>query len=329
MHFSVRFLDCEAFVKTVFVSQLKADMELFDQPFLLLDVTERKTRDGRPFILFTLSDKSGHVGGVYWNVPDEVVDKCQNGSVVLVTGAVRIYNKRLQVTALDLQPFEPATMADFLSSSRRAKDEMEVELRQIIGDLGEPLCQLLTDILLEPAFLHQFSEAPAALMMHHAYVGGLLEHSLSMIPFCRLAAERYPMVDLDLLIAGALLHDLGKVLAYEPRAAFPLTDEERLVGHITRGAVMVEEAIAKIAGFPADLRQQLLHLLVSHHGKMEWGSPVPPRTLEAVLLHQIDLLDSRVQGFIDHVSAEPGDATWSSTSPMFGYELMRKNEPDS
>ncbi len=313
-------------MKTVFVNQLKADIELFDQPFLMQDVSQRKTRDGRPFILFTLSDKSGRVSGVYWNVPDEVVDNCKSGSVVLVTGSVRLYNKRLQVTTLDLQPFEPASMADFLSSTSRVQAEMVDELRQIIGELEEPFRQLLTDILLEPEFLHRFSEVPAALMMHHAYIGGLLEHTLSMVPFCRLAAERYPMVDLDLLISGALLHDLGKVLAYEPRAAFPLTDEERLVGHITRGVVMVEEAIARMAGFPADLRQQLIHLLVSHHGKTEWGSPVPPRTLEAVLLHQVDLLDSRVQGFIDHVSAEPGDVKWTSTSPMFGYELMRRQE---
>ena len=311
-------------MKTVFVNQVQADMDLFDQPFLLLDITQRKTRDGRPFILFTLSDKSGRVGGVYWNVPDDVVESCQTGSVVLVTGSVQLYNKRLQVTALDLQPFEPATMADYLTPGRRDRAEMVVELRQVIAELGEPLCQLLTDILLEPDFLRRFSEAPAALMMHHAYVGGLLEHSLSMVPFCRLAAQRYPMVELDLLIAGALLHDLGKVHAYEPRAVFPLTDEERLVGHIARGVVMVEEAIARIPGFPAGLRQQLIHLLVSHHGKLEWGSPVPPRTLEAVFLHQIDLLDSRAQGFIDHISAEPGDATWSSSSAMFGYELMRK-----
>lgn len=315
-------------MKTVFVNQLKADMDLFDQPFLLQDISQRKTRDGRPFILFTLSDKSGRVSGVYWNVPDEVVENCKNGSVVLVTGSLRLYNKRLQVTTLDLQPYEPASMTEFISSSSRAQAEMVAELRQVIDRLEEPFRQLLTDILLEPEFLHRFSEVPAALMMHHAYVGGLIEHTLAMVPFCKLAAERYPMINLDLLITGALLHDLGKVMDYEPRATFPLTDEGRLVGHITRGVVMVEEAIARITDFPADLRQQLTHMLVSHHGKTEWGSPMPPRTLEAVLLHQIDLLDSRVQGFIDHVSAEPGDVKWSSTSPMFGYELMRWSEPD-
>jgi 3'-5' exoribonuclease len=313
----------EVLVKTVFVRQLQAGQELFDQPFLLLDVTQRETRDGRPYLLFNLGDKSGRISGVFWNVPDEVVQNCVAGTVVLVTGDVRLYNKRLQVAALDLQPFEPATMADFVSSSRRDRDEMIAELRQIIEEMGEPLRSLATTILLEPAFLRRYAEAPAATVMHHAYVGGLLEHVLAMVSFCRLSAERYPTVNLDLLTAGALLHDVGKVMAYETRETFPLTDDGRLVGHLARGVLMVDAAAAEIDGFPDELRQQLVHILLSHHGTADWGSPVPPRTLEATLLHQIDMLDSRAQGFIDHVLAEPGDVEWTSPSPMFGYELKR------
>jgi 3'-5' exoribonuclease len=310
-------------VKTVFVSQLQAGQELFDQPFLLLDVTQRETRDGRPFLLFNLGDKSGRISGIFWNVPDEVVQSCVTGTVVLVTGDVRLYNKRLQVAALDLQPYEPATMSDFISSSRRDRDEMIAELRQIIEELGEPLRGLATRMLLEPTFLRRYAEAPAATIMHHAYVGGLVQHVLAMVSFCRLAAELYPTVNRDLLIAGVLLHDVGKVIAYETRETFPLTDDGRLVGHLARGVLMVDAAIAEMEGFPADLRQQLIHLLLSHHGTADWGSPVPPRTLEASLLHQIDMLDSRAQGFIDHVLAEPGDVEWTAPSPMFGYELKR------
>jgi len=135
-------------VKTLYVKQLELDMELFDQPFLLADVNQRKTRDGRPYILFTLSDRSGRIGGVYWNVPDEVVESCRAGTVVLVTGDVRLHNKRLQIAAIDLQPYEPDSMADFISSSPRDREEMVAELNQIIDDLREPLRQLLVSILL-------------------------------------------------------------------------------------------------------------------------------------------------------------------------------------
>lgn len=311
-------------MKTVFVEQLGAGRELFDQPFLLLDVNQRKTRDDRPYILFNLGDKTGKVGGVYWNVPTEVIESCSPGSLVLVTGDVRLYNRRLQVVALDLQPFDADGMAEYVPSTERNQDEMIAELRQIVASLRNPLRQLVTELLLEPSFLRRFTEAPAAKIMHHAYVGGLLEHSLAMARFGQLAAEIYPQVDRDLLITGALLHDIAKVDAYQVGAAFPITDDERLIGHITRGTMMVEAAAAKIAGLSPELRQHLMHLLLSHHGKGEWGSPVNPCTLEAVLLHQIDLLDSRVQGFIDHVNSEPGDSEWTSRSPMFGYELFRK-----
>ena len=317
-------IESEGLVKTVYVNQLAEGNELFDQPFLLTDVTERKTRDGRPFILFSLADTTGRVGGVFWNVPDEVVASCQPGSVVLATGDVRTYNNRLQIVVYDLQPYEPESMADYTVSSTRDRDEMLAELREAIAGLREPLRQLVTNLLLEPGFLLQYADAPAAKTMHHAYVGGLLQHALAMVHFCRLAASSYPQVDGDLLITGALLHDVGKVYSYDTGATFPITDEERLVGHITNGAVLVEQAVEKLATFPPDLRQQLIHMMVSHHGTQEWGSPVVPRTLEAVLLHQIDLLDSRVQGFVDHVLSEPGDTTWTSRSPMFGYELMRK-----
>lgn len=310
-------------MKTVFVKQLRAGQELFDQPFLLLDVTQRETRDGRPYLLFNLGDNSGRVSGIFWNVPDEVLQTCVTGRVVLVTGDVRLYNKRLQVAALDLQPFEPATMADFVTSSGRDRDEMIAELRQAIAELSEPLRELASHILLEPFFLRRYAEAPAATIMHHAYVGGLLEHVLAMIALGRKAAELYPKVNGDLLIAGVLLHDVGKVTAYETRETFPLTDDGRLVGHLARGALMVDAAITEMEEFPSELRQQLIHMLLSHHGTTEWGSPVPPRTLEAVLLHQIDMLDSRARGFVDHVEAEPGDGAWTSPSPMFGYELMR------
>jgi 3'-5' exoribonuclease len=316
-------------MKSIFVRQLQADTDLFDQPFLLAEVIQRETKDGRSFLLFTLADATGQVSGVFWSVPAHVVESCLPGRVVLVTGKVRLYNGRLQVAAVDLQPYQPDSMADYTTCSQRDRDEMADELRSVVANLREPLDRLVSAVLLEPTFLRRFVDAPAATTMHHAYVGGLLQHVLSMVSIGRLVAGHYPLVDQDLLYAGILLHDVGKVFAYQPSPSFPITDTERLIGHVARGAIVVQNAAAAIDGFPDELLQQLLHLVVSHQGTLEWGSPVLPRTLEAVILHQLDLLDSRVQGFLDHVLAEPGESSWSSRSPMFGIELMRKPSPSN
>jgi len=159
--------------------------------------------------------------------------------------------------------------------------------------------------------------------MHHAYIGGLLEHTLSMAAVARLLAAHYPYVNLDLLLAGVLLHDVGKADAYSLDEGFGHSDDGRLVGHILRGALLIERAASEL-DFPAGSLQELLHLIASHHGTQEWGSPVVPRTLEAVLLHQIDLLDSRVGGYLDHVRNDLGSGRWTNRrSEMFGTELQR------
>jgi 3'-5' exoribonuclease len=200
---------------------------------------------------------------------------------------------------------------------------MLAELRDCVAALSEPWQTLAGYLLLEGALAEQFAVAPAARGMHHAYIGGLLEHSLSMAAVARQLAAHYPYVNKDLLVCGALLHDLGKTLEYTLDEGFARSEDGRLVGHIVRAAVMIETAAHEL-GFPAAELRQLLHLIISHHGTHEWGSPVVPKTLEAVLLHQIDLLDSRVGGFMDHVGNDGGGEPWTTKrSEMFGTDLRR------
>jgi len=215
-------------------------------------------------------------------------------------------------------------MAQFLPSSRRSIQEMIDELHQVIGDLNQPWQDLVGHILLDEDFIGKFANAPAARTLHHAYVGGLMEHTLSMASIARYLARLYPYVNLDLLLSGVLLHDSGKPFEYDTSASFNFTDEGRLVGHISRALIMVEQAAAALHNFRDEDLQQLLHLIASHHGILEWGSPVVPKTLEAILLHQIDLLDSRVQGFYDYLRSEGGKSLWTSKrSLMFSTELRR------
>ena len=310
-------------MKTKFISSLNVGDELINEPFLVQDVVPRFTKDGRPYLLYTLRDNSGQVGGVFWDVPDYIRSWIKPGVVSLVTGKVNSYKETVQIMATDLNLAINPDLADFLPASQRPREEMIAELYDCIHRLAEPWQQLVSHLLLKEDFLPQFVSAPAARGMHHAFIGGLLEHSLSMAKLGHQLATHYAYVNQDLLVAGALLHDMGKTAEYSIEGSFSVSMDGKLVGHIVRAIVMIEKA-AEETSFPSGLLRQLVHLVASHHGTQEWGSPVVPKTLEAVLLHQLDLLDSRVQGFLDHVREDKSDDDWTNKdSKMFGTVLQR------
>lgn len=311
-------------MKTVFIAELTSGDELLNEPFLLQDVARRETKDGRPYLLCVFRDRTGSINGVFWDLPPDVDGWVKPGLVTMVTGRVNSYRNSLQITTTDLNPALSPDMSNYLPASSRSVDQMESELRQVIGDLDQPWRELLSHILLNPEFLPAYINAPAARSMHHAYVGGMLEHTLSMVALAKFLTGHYPYLNKDLLISGILLHDMGKALEYETTSSFDFTDDGRLVGHIARAAIFIEQAANDVSGFSdVDLRQ-LLHLVLSHHGTLEWGSPVVPKTLEAIILHQLDLLDSRVQGFFDHLRNDDSNLLWTGrTSYMFNTELRR------
>lgn len=311
-------------MKSFFVANISVGDELENEPFLIQDSILRETKDGRPYLLGTMRDKTGQLAFVFWDIPSYAESWTQTGSAVFVTGRVVRYKDALQITITDMnQNLEP-TLADLLPSSRRTQEEMVTELKEKIGTLGEPWQRLVTHLLLDESFLYDFSNAPAARNMHHAYIGGLLEHTLSMATLADFLASHYPFVNRDLLLAGTLLHDMGKVIEYDTSKSFTFSEDGRLVGHITRAIVLVEKAAAELGDIPEDTLRHLVHLIASHHGTQEWGSPVVPKTLEAILLHQVDLLDSRVQGFFDHLANDSGENAWTAKSSyMFGTELRR------
>jgi 3'-5' exoribonuclease len=310
-------------VKSVYVTQLVPGEELVNEPFLLDDVARRKTRDGRPFLLCTLRDKTGLLNGVFWDIPEYLDGWVRPGLAVLVTGQTNNYKNTLQVNITDLNQAGLISAAELLPASKRPRDEMLAELKNFVGQLNEPWTSLVDHILLREPFLTRFANAPAARTMHHAYISGLMEHTLSMATLAELLAVHYPHVNIDLLLAGTLLHDVGKTEEYSIDGSFTFSEDGRLVGHIVRAVVMIEKTAAEL-DFPAEELRQLIHLIVAHHGKLEWGSPIKPKTLEALLLHQIDLLDSRVQGFYDHLENDAGDEIWTTKSSlMHGSELQR------
>ena len=308
-------------MKSIYVNQANPGDELINELFLLSDVVQRKTRDGRPFVLCTLRDRTGQINGVYWDIPDYVNALLRPGIPVLISGQVNNYKNALQVNITDANIANNIDASELLPASQRPIEEMIAELREFIDSLNKPWKTLVSGILLDQDVLLQYANAPAARVMHHAYIGGLLEHTLTMAKTADFLTGVYPYINRDLLLSGVLLHDFGKTKEYAFNDEFGFTEDGRMVGHIVRAIVTVELAAAQM-DFPEDDLRQLIHLIASHHGTLEWGSPVVPKTIEAVLLHQIDLLDSRMQGFYDHLRNDSGEGAWTTkNSPMHGTEL--------
>ncbi|MFH1010375.1 MAG: HD domain-containing protein [bacterium] len=266
--------------------------------YLLSRLEVRTKKDGAPFLVLELQDATGRIEAQYWDNFREFRESAQIGQVVKVQGTIghwqgvaRFQVQKARVVTPEDEAPEPRA---FLPHSERSSEEMRSDLREMIASLSEgPLQELLRTIFDDEEIWKAFAEAPGGKLWHHAYVGGLAEHTLSLAHLCDLLAQYYKRLNRDLLLAGALLHDVGKIAELEIEAGIDYSIEGRLLGHITLGALLVEERIKQIEGFPEETRRQLLHLILSHQGEGAMGSPVKPMMLEALALHYADDLDSK------------------------------------
>jgi 3'-5' exoribonuclease len=276
--------------------------------FLAKQVQVRQRRSGEPYLSLLLADRTGEVAAVMWEGVEEAGKELNEGDIVKVQGLLGTYQRERQLTITRLRRASPEEIAleDYLPRSAQDPAALLTMLRGVVDGMREPHLQgLLHDLLADAAFLAAFTAAPAAKSIHHAVLGGLLEHTASVVGLCRLLAEYYPALDRDLLLAAAMLHDVGKVRELTWDRVFDYTDAGRLLGHITLGALLVEERIRAIADFPEALAQQLLHCILSHHGELEWGSPRRPKTLEALVLHYAEDLDGKVNSFLNFAQSHP------------------------
>lgn len=273
------------------------------------------------FLDLTLADRSGEVTARMWDNAEQAAQAAGVGTVVRVRGHCEMYQGRLQVIIDSISPckeneYDPS---DFLRTGKADRDEMLNQLRAAIASVRHPhLRALLNAFFGDLEFLQRFAEAPASKQLHHAHLGGLLEHTLGVIRILEAAVEVHPELDRDLLIAGALLHDVGKVEELQILGTtIEYSDIGRLVGHIVITDRMVTRKIAELEGFPQELQARLTHLLLSHHGQKEYGAPVLPMTPEACALHYADNLDAHVQYFSEVVErGAPGDR-WSEYQRLF------------
>lgn len=258
-------------------------------------VSEKTASNGKTPHTFQLLDKTGKIKAKAW-ANKMAWDDLEKVEFADVEGRVEEYQGRLEVMVDSLvRVTENVELKDYLPASNRDPQEMLAELHGVIASVRQPFIKdVLTTLFSDQAFLHRFSSAPAARAYHHSYIGGLLEHTLEVVRTCDALAATIPGIKRDLLIAGALLHDIGKTEEIDySRPAFTTTLSGGMIGHLMIGAGMVDRTIHQLDNPPADLSAALLHLILSHHGKLEWGSPVGPCMMEAYLLH-----------FCDNISAQ-------------------------
>lgn len=257
----------------------------------------RRKKDGSVYLWLRLSDRSGLCEAVMWDNLETCVETFQAGDVVKVRVDIANYNGKTQLTIKQLRKAAPEeyARADFQPHTAYNIDELWAKLSGFVSTFTEPyLKQLVLSFLDDPEIAAALRVAPAAKHMHHAWIGGLLEHIVSLLGLCDRVAPHYPEVHRDLVMTGAILHDIGKLEELRWGFHFDYTLEGQLLGHITLGIAMIEKKSAAIPGFPPQLRLLVEHIVLSHHGRYEFGSPKLPMTAEAILFHYLDDLDAKL-----------------------------------
>jgi 3'-5' exoribonuclease len=311
-----------------FVSQLSPKDQV-DQIFLACNKQLRPNRNGNLYLQVQLVDRSGSINGMLWNASEGVYRGFDNGDYVSVTGTTQLYNGDMQliVTSIERVATSQVNEEEFLRVSSRQVDQLTTRLTEILREIKNPPLRNLVDCcLLDEAFMRKFTTAPAAVKNHHAYRGGLLEHVVNMLEIVRRIADLYPQIDSELLKVGVFLHDVGKIdeLSYERDFAY--TDEGQLVGHLVMGAAILDAKVReaeRLSGehMPEELVLRIKHMILSHHGSYEYGSPKLPMTLEAIALTHLDNLDAKLHSFDQLIRDDPNvDSAWTP----FQQNLSRK-----
>ncbi len=291
--------------------------------FCLRSREMRSTRAGEAYLACELTDRTGRIAAVMFK-PDRIAQAIPSGSVVEVDGTVTSYRGVLRISLRRMRPTEDYDVRELLPVGTRDTKELLAHFRELIRSIETPaLKAVVRRVFKEEDLLARFVLSPASQAVHHAYTGGLLEHTVSVASLCGSIAALYPEVDRDLLVTGALLHDIGKVDELTVGTAIELTEEGRLLGHVVLGERRVQRAITSLGDrVPGDLAARLSHVLISHHGELEWGSPKRPSTIEALLLHHADNLDAKAAAFSEAVrSAARVEEPWTDAFNLFRRPL--------
>jgi len=319
-------------MERISVKELKADTEI-TSCFIIRNKQVFQKKNGEPYLRLTFGDKTGEIQAFMWdNLPK--LEEIRTDDIFKVKGRVNNYQGKLQITIQKLEKtdFDEIDPSEFLPVGTQDPNLLLFYLEKMMGSIkNKDLSDLLNLFFKEEEFLKDFSTYPAGKTLHHPFLGGLLEHTVSVVKICENLAFLYDFLDCDLLITSAFLHDIGKIRELKISRSINYSDEGKLLGHIILGIEIIDEKIRSLPDFPQELANQLKHIILSHHGEYEYGSPKRPMTLESLVLHYADNIDAKVNSFKIWMESKPdaSDPNWTEFWPLMERYLFRSKNNTS
>jgi 3'-5' exoribonuclease len=294
--------------------------------FVVIAKQIKPKKTGDPYLALTLGDRTGQIEAKMWDNVEDSLDAFEQEDFIKVKGLLNRYKNRFQLTIHKLRKLGESEIdfSDYLRKTSKDIGELWQTLAGFVASFQNPHLKALVEAFLsDPEIAEAYRNAPAAKALHHAYIGGLLDHVVSLVRSCDLLSRNYPPIDRDLLLTGAILHDIGKIFELNYHRTFSYTTRGQLLGHIIIELEMLHAKLAQLPGFPEELKILVEHLLISHHGQYEFGSPKLPMFPEALMLHYLDDLDSKMEAMRAHFEREAGlDGAWSGYNPSLGRPLL-------
>jgi len=315
----------------IFINGLR-DGDSFADLFLAAEKQLRVNKNGNPYVQMELRDRSGGLSARMWNAGDQVFRSFENGDFLRAEGKVQNFQGTLQIVLEHFEKVDTHTveLADFMPHTEHNIGQLQDKLRRSLRGFASPHLRALGELfLMDDALMRGFSACPAGIKMHHAYVGGLLEHTVTMMEIAEAVLPFYPGIDRDLVLMGLFLHDLGKVRELTFTRGFGYSDEGQLVGHLVQGVEMLNDKAAEVHGLlgealPREIHVRLKHIILSHHGTLEHGSPKVPMTPEAIFIHHLDTMDSRMHMVLRELKDDRLSATaWTPYHPANGRRIYK------
>ena len=297
--------------------------------FVVIAKQIKPKKSGDPYLALTLGDRTGQIEAKMWDNVEDSLDAFEQDDFIKVKGLLNRYKNRFQLTIHKLRKLGESEIdfSDYLRKTNKDIGELWQTLAGFVASFQNPHLKALVEAFLsDPEIAEAYRNAPAAKALHHAYIGGLLDHVVSLVRSCDLLSRNYP-IDRDLLLTGAILHDIGKIFELNYHRTFSYTTRGQLLGHIIIELEMLHAKLAQLPGFPEELKLLVEHLLISHHGQYEFGSPKLPMFPEALMLHYLDDLDSKMEAMRAHFEREAGlDGAWSGYNPSLGRPLLNSQK---